>query len=168
MLATICNPECHNGGTCARNLDNQTQCYCPGGYSGDQCDKGTVFSCFMQQTTTIFFRSKSNQTYINRYNFKIYYILGPVYSPQVTGKACYNRYNHFNNLTEAKAACNLDYGCQALEVDDSDCNEISDDIYEVIYLCPMGTTYSISESSCIYEKGKIWCCVAKVEDKILT
>ena len=70
-----------------------------------------------------------------------------------------DRYNHYNNITEAETACNLDYGCQAYY--QNECNKTLSDVY----LCPMGTTYRYSESSCIYEKGKIWCCAAKVEAK---
>ena len=74
---------------------------------------------------------------------------GPAYDPPADGKDCYmNKYNNKNNITEAKTACNLDYGCEA--VYESDCNEASSDVY----LCPMGTIYGNHESSCIYKKGK--------------
>ena len=73
-------------------------------------------------------------------------------------KSCnYNRYNNrrnrannrYNTVAEAKEACNLDPGCQS--VYDGDCDESRNDVY----LCPVGTTYSVSSSSCIFQKGNI-------------
>ena len=57
------------------------------------------------------------------------------------------KYNSFNTQLAAKEACTLDSNC--LGVYDNGCDESARDVY----LCPVGTTYSISSSgSCILEK----------------
>ena len=148
MLAVICDPSCQNGGICARDDNNKSMCFCPPGYTGEQCCTRAYFS--YSYKTILFLCQRVIK--VTRMNIiKKLLFLGPSYTP-LPRKACYNNtYNRYDNLTEAKAACNLDYGCQA--VYDSECNESSDDIY----LCPIGTTYENRKSSCIYEKGKIWC-----------
>ena len=65
-------------------------------------------------------------------------------------KSCLlSKYNRYNTVAEAKEACNLDSGCQS--VYDNGCDERPTDIY----LCPVGTTYRVSSSSCIFQKGNI-------------
>ena len=93
---------------------------------------------------------------MNEYKLKHYYFIDRYTKFEL--KHCYNdRYNSYNTVAEAKEACNLDSGCQA--VYDNGCDESNNDVY----LCRMGATYSNSGSSCIYEKGKIWYFVAKLE-----
>lgn len=53
-------------------------------------------------------------------------------------------YGSFGSVREAQAACSRDWNCQS--VYDSGC------VSQTVYLCPFGSDYSSSVSSCIYEK----------------
>ena len=66
----------------------------------------------------------------------------------------------YNTIAEAKQACDLDSGCQA--VFDVYCDGGAG--YGV-YLCPIGTAYEYGATSCIYEKGKLLSFVAKLFDQ---
>ena len=87
--------------------------------------------------------------YMNEDNVRSNYFSLLAYN-RLKGKHCNsNRYNYYDTIEEAKKACNLDSGCQA--VYDHACDESTDDIH----LCRIGTIYEDSRVSCIYEKGKI-------------
>ena len=53
LLALVCNPQCINGGTCVKYINNQTMCNCPPGYDGDQCEKGKHVSYYSVQTNVV-------------------------------------------------------------------------------------------------------------------
>ena len=84
---------------------------------------------------------------MNEYNLKCYYFVDQ-YTKSKT-KYCTRQYNSYNTVAEAKEACNVDLGCEAIY--DNNCDESPNDVY----LCPIGTSYGVSSTSCIYEKGKI-------------
>ena len=59
-----------------------------------------------------------------------------------------SEYGNYNTTEEARQACTADSSCQS--VYDVGCNDGD----EENHLCPIGTDYKWSSSSCIYEKGR--------------
>ena len=93
---------------------------------------------------------------MHEYNSKRYYLIAITYT-QLTLKHCNGvEYNSYSTQLAAKQACSLDSNCAG--VYDQGCDESADDVF----LCPVGTTYETSGSSCILEKGNIWYFLAKL------
>ena len=65
-------------------------------------------------------------------------------------KHCWgDKYGNYDSVEDAKAACSLDPNCQS--VYDRDCDDSTNDVY----LCPLGSSYENSSSSCIYDRPGI-------------
>ena len=105
---------------------------------------------------TLIAKKKRNYIHMNEYNSKRYYLIAIAYT-QLALKHCNDvKYNTYNTQLAAKEACTLDSNCAG--VYDNGCDEGAGDVY----LCPVGTTYASSSSSCILEKGNIWYFLAKL------
>ena len=59
-----------------------------------------------------------------------------------------DHYGSYNSVDDAKAACSVDSNCQS--VYHSGCSTSG-----TVFLCLIGSSYSTSTSSCIYEKEGI-------------
>ena len=52
ILEIECTLECKNDGICAKDHNDDLQCFCPQGYSGQYCEHGNIINFYTPQAHT--------------------------------------------------------------------------------------------------------------------